>query len=62
MSSEVQGKGYGTELMEHVEQVCLQMNVSKILLASGASRQRAHQFYQKLGYDGESSKAFKKYL
>ncbi|SCX89781.1 Acetyltransferase (GNAT) family protein [Paenibacillus polysaccharolyticus] len=62
MSSEVQGNGYGTELMEHVEQVCLQMNASKILLASGASRQGAHQFYQKLGYDGESSKAFKKYL
>ncbi|MDP9699084.1 GNAT superfamily N-acetyltransferase [Paenibacillus intestini] len=62
MSSEVQGKGYGTELMEHVEQVCLQMDASKILLASGASRQGAHQFYQKLGYDGESSKAFKKYL
>ncbi|MBY0205948.1 MULTISPECIES: GNAT family N-acetyltransferase [Paenibacillus] len=62
MSSEMQGNGYGTELMEHVEQVCLQMNASKILLASGASRQGAHQFYQKLGYDGESSKAFKKYL
>lgn len=62
MSSEVQGNGYGTELMEHVEQVCLQVNASKILLASGASRQGAHQFYQKLGYDGESSKAFKKYL
>ncbi|MEK3824844.1 GNAT family N-acetyltransferase [Paenibacillus sp. FSL K6-1558] len=62
MSSELQGNGYGTELMEHVEQVCLQVNASKILLASGASRQGAHQFYQKLGYDGESSKAFKKYL
>lgn len=62
MSSGVQGKGYGTELMEHVEEVCLRMNASKILLASGASRQGAHQFYQKLGYDGESSKAFKKYL
>ncbi|MCP1132361.1 GNAT family N-acetyltransferase [Paenibacillus polysaccharolyticus] len=62
MSSELQGNGYGTELMEHVEQVCLQVNASKILLASGASRQGAHQFYRKLGYDGESSKAFKKYL
>lgn len=37
MSSELQGNGYGTELMEHVEQVCLQVNASKILLASGAS-------------------------
>ncbi|WP_434749853.1 GNAT family N-acetyltransferase [Paenibacillus amylolyticus] len=62
MSSEVQGKGYGTELMEHVEEVCVQMNASKMLLASGATRYAAHQFYQKLGYDGESSKAFKKYL
>ncbi|MDT0124380.1 GNAT family N-acetyltransferase [Paenibacillus sp. RRE4] len=62
MSNEVQGRGYGTELMEHVEEVCMQMSASKILLASGASRQGAHQFYQKLGYDGESSKAFKKYL
>ncbi|WP_342552377.1 GNAT family N-acetyltransferase [Paenibacillus sp. FSL R7-0652] len=62
ISSEVQGQGYGTELMEHLEQICIRMNASKMLLASGASRHEAHHFYQKLGYDGESSRAFKKYL
>ena len=29
MSNEVQGRGYSTELMKHVEEVCLQMNASK---------------------------------
>ncbi|MGQ8872550.1 GNAT family N-acetyltransferase [Paenibacillus sp. TSA_86.1] len=48
----MQGKGYGTELMEHLEHVCVQMNALKMLLASGATRYAAHQFYKKLGYDG----------
>ncbi|MGO4528736.1 GNAT family N-acetyltransferase [Paenibacillus sp. 2TAF8] len=62
ISDKVQGKGYGTELMQHLEQVGVRMNASKMLLASGTSRHAAHQFYKQLGYDGESSKAFKKYL
>ncbi|WP_426333240.1 N-acetyltransferase family protein [Paenibacillus silvae] len=62
ISDKVRSKGYGSELMEHLEQVCVQLNASKMLLASSASRHGAHHFYTKLGYDGESSKAFKKYL
>ncbi|CAM4478653.1 GNAT family N-acetyltransferase [Paenibacillus tarimensis] len=59
---EEQGKGYGSELMRFIEGICREKNCIKIFLTSGASRIEAHGFYDKLGYDGESSKAFKKYL
>ncbi|MCG7382949.1 GNAT family N-acetyltransferase [Paenibacillus sp. ACRRY] len=62
ITENVQGKGYGSELMEHIENICIQKNGVKIFLTSGTSRSEAHHFYEKLGYDGESSKAFKKYL
>ena len=57
-----QGKGYGSELMRYIEGLCVEKNCIKIFLASGTSRTEAHAFYDKLGYDHESSKAFKKYL
>ncbi|WP_418038925.1 GNAT family N-acetyltransferase [Paenibacillus xylanilyticus] len=58
----VQSKGYGSALMKHIENICIQRNCMKMFLTSGASRSEAHHFYEKLGFDGESSKAFKKYL
>lgn len=62
VTEHVQSKGYGSELMKAIENICIQKNCLKIFLTSGASRIEAHHFYEKLGYDGESSKAFKKYL
>lgn len=62
VTEHVQSKGYGSELMKYIENICIQRNCMKIFLTSGASRSEAHHFYEKLGYDGESSKAFKKYL
>ncbi|WP_128103180.1 GNAT family N-acetyltransferase [Paenibacillus sp. DCT19] len=62
VTQEMQGRGYGSRLMEHLEQVCKEKNCVKVFLTSNALRQDAHQFYDKLGYDGEGSKAFKKYL
>lgn len=62
ITEHVQSKGYGSELMKAIENICIQKNCMKIFLTSGASRSEAHHFYEKLGYDGESSKAFKKYL
>ncbi|MEW4426668.1 MULTISPECIES: GNAT family N-acetyltransferase [Paenibacillus] len=62
ITEHVQSKGYGSELMKAIENICIQRNCMKIFLTSGASRSEAHHFYEKLGYDGESSKAFKKYL
>ena len=51
-----------SELMKYIENICIQRNCMKMFLTSGASRSEAHHFYEKLGFDGESSKAFKKYL
>lgn len=62
VTQEMQGRGYGSRLMEHLEQVCKEKQCVKVFLTSNALRQDAHQFYEKLGYDGEGSKAFKKYL
>lgn len=62
ITEHVQSKGYGSELMKAIENICIQKNCLKIFLTSGVSRSEAHHFYEKLGYDGESSKAFKKYL
>ncbi|MGC6587213.1 GNAT family N-acetyltransferase [Paenibacillus sp. Dod16] len=57
-----QGKGYGSELMKYIEGLCAEKNCLKIFLTSGSSRTEAHVFYDRLGYDGNSSRAFKKYL
>ncbi|NUU77614.1 GNAT family N-acetyltransferase [Paenibacillus xylanilyticus] len=62
VTEHVQSKGYGSELMKYIEDLCIQKNCVKVFLTSGATRIEAHHFYKKLGYDGESSKAFKKYL
>lgn len=62
VTQELQGRGYGSRLMEHLEEVCKEKQCVKVFLTSNALRQDAHQFYEKLGYDGEASKAFKKYL
>ncbi|MFS0871983.1 GNAT family N-acetyltransferase [Paenibacillus xylanilyticus] len=62
ITEHVQSKGYGSELMKYIEDLCIQKNCVKVFLTSGATRIEAHHFYEKLGYDGESSKAFKKYL
>ncbi|MBR2566941.1 MAG: GNAT family N-acetyltransferase [Paenibacillus sp.] len=62
VSGNRQGQGYGSLIMKHIEDLCISRNCVKIFLASGASRKQAHKFYTNLGYDGDSSKAFKKYL
>lgn len=62
VSGNRQGQGYGSLIMKHIEELCISRGCVKVFLTSGASRKQAHEFYTKLGYDGDSSKAFKKYL
>jgi GNAT superfamily N-acetyltransferase len=57
-----QGRGYGTALMKHIERICEEHRCVKVMLTSNAKRLEAHHFYRSLGYDGEGSKAFKKYI
>jgi N-acetylglutamate synthase-like GNAT family acetyltransferase len=59
---EVRGGGVGRALLEHAERVCREHHCTKIMLLSGVQRTEAHGFFERLGYDGSVSRAFKKYL
>lgn len=56
------GGGVGRALLEHAERVCREHQCTKIMLLSGVQRTEAHGFFERLGYDGSISRAFKKYL
>lgn len=55
-------KNIGQKLLEYVEDYCRSINCHRIMLLSNSKRERAHQFFEKVGYDGSISKGFKKYL
>ncbi|MGE8207328.1 GNAT family N-acetyltransferase [Heyndrickxia sp. NPDC080065] len=55
-------KGIGQKLIRYVEEYCKSIDCHRIMLLSNSKRQRAHQFFEKEGYDGSVSKGFKKYL
>jgi GNAT superfamily N-acetyltransferase len=44
------GKGYGTKLLEYLENQAKELNVSGIGLLSGIKREKAHEFYIKNGF------------
>ena len=44
------------------ERVCREHGRTKVMLLSGMHRTEAHAFFERLGYDGSVSRAFKKYL
>lgn len=56
------GKSIGQSLFRHVEAYCNSIHCHRIMLLSKATRIRAHQFFEREGYDGQVSKGFKKYL
>lgn len=62
VAPEMRGRGIGAALMRHAEKAAAARNALKIMLSSAARREEAHRFYASLGYDGEGSKLFKKYL
>ncbi len=47
---EFQHRGIGKLLIEHVEKLAGERNISLIGLASGFQRTNAHEFYEHLGY------------
>ena len=51
-------KGIGKTVMENAIKYAKEQNCYKVLLQSGNKRTDAHPFYEKLGFDGESKKAF----
>lgn len=53
--------GVGTELMQHIETLCLNRDCSKIMLLSSASRHEAHEFFRCMGYTNDTKVGFIKY-
>ncbi|KWX86965.1 GCN5 family acetyltransferase [Paenibacillus riograndensis] len=59
---EARGRGYGAALMRHAEETAAARGALKVMLSSNRNRADAHRFYEKLGYDGDGSRLFKRYL
>ena len=51
-------KGVGTTLMEMAIKYSKENNCYKIILQSGKKRTEGHKLYEKMGFDGESKKAY----
>jgi GNAT superfamily N-acetyltransferase len=52
------GKGIGKNIMKNAIKYAKEQNCYKVILQSGNKRTDAHEFYEKLGFDGESKKAY----
>ena len=55
---EYRRKGIGKNIMENAINYAKTQNCYKVILQSGNKRTEAHKFYELLGFDGESKKAF----
>ena len=55
---EYRRKGAGQAVMEMAIRFAKESNCYKVVLQSGNARKEAHMFYEKLGFDGNSKKAF----
>lgn len=55
-------QGIGTRLVEFAIGFCREKQCTRLILLSGAARQDAHRFYERLGFDGSAKKGFIMYL
>jgi N-acetylglutamate synthase-like GNAT family acetyltransferase len=55
------GKGIGSLLFEHAEELCRIRECSKIMLLSTATRESAHRFFERQGYSSANKRGFVKY-
>ena len=51
-------KGIGKRLMEMAIEYAKEENCYKVVLQSGIKRAEAHKFYEKIGFNGETKKAY----
>ena len=56
--AEYRGKGIGKKIMGNAIQYAREQNCYKVLLQSGSKRTDAYGFYESIGFDGESKRAF----
>ena len=47
--------------LQYVEDYCKAIDCHRIMLLINSARHRAHQFFEREGYNGSISKGFKKY-
>lgn len=50
MRSDQRGRGFGTQLMEHVLQLARERGAARVELTTNAQRERARRFYTRLGF------------
>lgn len=55
-------KGIATRLFKKIEEIAIENSCELIYFTSERDNEGAHQFYQKLGYNMNSDKAFVKML
>ncbi len=51
VDAEFQSKGIGRQMMEYAIEVCRENGCYKMTLSSNLKRERAHQFYETLGFE-----------
>lgn len=61
VAPESRGNGVGAALLRSVERLCREKNCSKIMLLSSVERAEAHQFFERVGFQGSRKKGFVKY-
>jgi N-acetylglutamate synthase-like GNAT family acetyltransferase len=57
----MRGRGLGKRLLDHVEQLAIERDCTKLMLLSGSHRPEAHAFFRNCGFAGETKQAFVKY-
>lgn len=55
------GGGIGRLLLAHVEHLALVHNCTKMMLSSSVTREAAHAFFRRCGFEGDTKHAFVKY-
>lgn len=61
VSEALRGKGIGSRLLAHAEEVCRTRDCSKIILMSTTTRESAHRFFEQQGFSSANKRGFVKY-
>ncbi|WP_425323740.1 GNAT family N-acetyltransferase [Heyndrickxia oleronia] len=52
----------GQQLFQYVEEYCRSIDCHRLMLLSNSQRLRAHQFFEREGYESAVCRGFKKYF
>ena len=51
-------KGYGRMVMDEAVRLAEEQGCYKVMLLSGSARTESHEFYRRIGFDGDAKKGF----